>query len=66
MTNECFQGPRVFAKRGIKSEREIRREIAAGKVPGFWVENRFRIDSEAYVAQIRADCLRNAGQGVQM
>lgn len=66
MIEMCFEGPREFAKRGIKSEREIRKEIGAGKVPGFWVGNRFRIDSEAYIAQIRADCLCNAGQGAQM
>lgn len=28
MKNDMFQSPREFAKRGIKSEREVRREIA--------------------------------------
>ncbi len=63
MENAYFQGPREFAKRGIKSEREIRRDIAAGKVPGFYAGNRFVIDSEAYIARIKAECLRNAEKG---
>lgn len=64
MKNEFFQSPREFAKRGIKSEREVRREIAQGKVPGFWAGCRFVIDTDAYISQIRADCLRNAGKEV--
>lgn len=63
MKNTCFQGPREFAKRGIKSEREIRRDIAAGKVPGFWAGNRFRIDAEAYICNIRAECKSNSERG---
>lgn len=62
MKNDMFQSPREFAKRGIKSEREVRREIAQGIVPGFWAGSRFVIDAEAYIFQIRGDCLRNAGK----
>ncbi len=47
MKNMNFQTAREFAKRGIKSEAAIRREIAAGRVPGFYTGNRFVIDSEA-------------------
>ena len=61
MKNMNFQTAREFAKRGIKSEAAIRRESAAGRVPGFYTGNRFVIDSEAYVAKIKAECLRNAG-----
>lgn len=60
MKNNSFQGARDFARRGIKSEREVRREIARGVVPGFWAGSRFVIDAEAYIAQIRTECLRNA------
>lgn len=63
MKNALFQSPREFARRGIKSEHAIRQDIAAGRVPGFYTGNRFVIDSEAYVAQIKAECLRNAGIG---
>lgn len=63
MTNAYFQGAREFAKRGIKSEREIRRDIAAGKVPGFWAGNRFRIDTEAYICNIRTECKNNSERG---
>lgn len=62
MKNEFYQSARAFSKRGIKSEREIRREIAQGIVPGFWAGSRFVIDAEAYISQIRCDCLRNAGK----
>lgn len=62
--NYKFLGPKAFARLGIKSEREVRREIAAGTVPGFYSGNRFRIDAEAYISQIRGDCLRNAGGGL--
>lgn len=64
MKNDMFQSPREFARRGIKSEREVRREIARGIVPGFWAGSRFVIDVEAYISQIRGDCLRNAGKEV--
>lgn len=65
MNTDCkFIGPRAFARLGIKSEREVRREIAAGTVPGFYAGNRFRIDTEAYISRIRGDCLRNAGGGL--
>lgn len=63
--NSQFESPRAFAKRGIKSEHAIRREMAAGRVPGFYSGNRFTIDSEAYIAQIKAECLRNAQGGVK-
>lgn len=63
MKNNLFQCARDFSKRRIKSEREIRREIAAGAVPGFWAGNRFVIDSEAYIAQIKEECLSNSGEG---
>lgn len=62
MKNDMFQSARAFSKRGIKSEREIRREIAQGIVPSFWAGSRFVIDAEAYISQIRGDCLRNAGK----
>ena len=42
------------------SEREVRRDMEAGKVPGFWAGNRFVIDVEAYVEQIKQECLANA------
>ena len=58
--NEQFQTIREFSRRGIKSEKAIRREIANGTVPGFWSGNRFIIDAEAYITQIRAECLSNA------
>lgn len=61
MKNTQFESPRAFAKRGIKSEHAIRLEMAAGRVPSFYSGNRFTIDSEAYIAQIKAECLRNAG-----
>lgn len=55
----AFQSAREFAKRKIKSERAIRAEIAAGQVPGFYSGNRFVIDVEAYITQIRAKCQEN-------
>lgn len=65
MNTDCkFIGPKAFARLGIKSEREVRREIAAGTVPGFYAGNRFRIDCDAYIQQIRECCLRNAGGGL--
>lgn len=63
MKNVNFQSARDFAKRGIKSEAAIRREIAAGMVPGFRTGNRFVIDAEAYIDRIRADCQRNSMNG---
>ena len=62
--NFNFLSPKAFARLGIKSVREVRREIAAGVVPGFYSGNRFRIDADAYINQIRGDCLRNAGGGL--
>lgn len=58
--SEQFQTIREFSRRGIKSEKAIRREIANGTVPGFRSGNRFIIDTEAYITQIRAECLANA------
>ena len=55
-----WESPRAFARRGIKSEREVRRDMEAGKVPGFWAGNTFVIDVEAYVEQIKQECLANA------
>lgn len=63
MRNELYQSARAFSKRGIKSEREVRREIAQGIVPGFWAGSRLVIDTEAYISKIRGECLRNAGKG---
>lgn len=63
MKNDLFQTPREFARRGIKSEHAVRQDIAAGRVPGFYSGNRFVIDSDAYIARIRAECLRNAVGG---
>ena len=60
MDNKDFESARAFARRGIKSEREVRRDMEIGKVPGFWAGRRFVIDSEAYIAQIRLECLANA------
>lgn len=57
---KSWESPRAFARRGIKSEREVRRDMEAGKVPGFWAGNRFVIDVEAYVEQIKQECLANA------
>lgn len=59
MEKYTFESARKFAQRGIKSENEIRKAIKASKVPGFWVGNRFIIDVESYIAQIRAECLAN-------
>ena len=59
MENYTFESVRKFAQRGIKSETEIRKAIKASKVPGFLSGNRFTIDAEAYIAQIRAECLAN-------
>ena len=56
----CYQSAREFAKRGIKSEPAIRREIAAGTVPGFYSGNRFVINAALYLEQIEEECLRNA------
>lgn len=63
--NEHFQSAREFSRRGIKSEKAIRREIANGTVPGFRSGNRFIIDTEAYITQIRAECLSNAEGGAR-
>lgn len=63
MKNEHFQSAREFARRGIKSESAVRREIAEGKVPGFYSGNRYIINSALYLEQIEQECLRNA-QGV--
>ena len=60
MKNRDFQSAREFARRGVKSEAAIRREIAAGKVPGFYSGNRFVINCELYLNQIQEECLRNA------
>ena len=60
MKNCAFQSAREFARRGVKSEAAIRREISAGKVPGFYSGNRFVINSALYLEQIQAECLRNA------
>ena len=49
MKNEMFQSARDFAKRGIKSEAAVRREIEQGIVPGFRVGNRFKINVEQYL-----------------
>lgn len=65
MDNKDFESARAFARRGIKSEREVRRDMDIGKVPGFWAGRRFVIDSEAYIAQIKAECLSNSRQGAK-
>ena len=62
MKNVEFQSAREFAKRGIKSEAAVRREIEQGIVPGFRVGNRCKINVEQYLAMINAECLRNAGK----
>lgn len=59
MEKYTFESARKFAQRGIKSETEIRKAIKACKVPGFWSGNRFIIDAEAYITQIKAECLAN-------
>lgn len=61
MKNEMFQSAREFAKRGIKSEAAVRREIEQGLVPGFRSGNRFIINVELYLAAIDAECMQNAG-----
>ena len=63
MKNEMFQSARDFAKRGIKSEAAVRREIEQGIVPGFRVGNRFKINVEQYLAMIDTECRRNAEGG---
>lgn len=73
MKNADFQSAREFAKRGIKSENAIRRDIASGRVPGFYTGNRFIIYSTAYIEQIQSECLCNSktlgserrGEGLQ-
>lgn len=59
MENCIFECARKFSRRGIKSEREVRRDMEAGKVPGFWAGNTFKIDVEAYIAKIKEECLAN-------
>lgn len=63
MKNCAFQSAREFARRGVKSEAAIRREIAAGKVPGFYSGNRFVINAALYLELIEAECRRNAKGG---
>ena len=63
MKNEMFQSARDFAKRGIKSEAAVCREIEQGIVPGFRVGNRFKINVEQYLAMIDTECRRNAEGG---
>ncbi len=65
MKNEMFQSAREFAKRGIKSESAVRREIRLGLVPGFRSGNRFIINVELYLRAIDAECQRNAERGVE-
>ena len=59
MKNERFQSVREFAKRGIKSDAQIRHEIEQGIVPGFRAGNRFIINVEQYLAMIDAECMQN-------
>ena len=66
MKNEGFQSAREFAKRGIKSEAAVRREIEQGIVPGFRVGNRFKINVEQYLAMINAECMRNVRKDVNL
>ena len=64
--NEDFQSARNFAKRGIKSETQIRREIEQGIVPGFQVGTQFRINVKQYLAMIDAECMRNVRKDVHL
>lgn len=59
MKSSSFQSAREFARRGVKSERAIRREIAEGHVPGFYSGNRFVINATLYLEQIDEECRRN-------
>lgn len=63
MNHAQYESARVFAKRGILSERELREMIAAGKIPGIHTAKGFKINCSLFMEQLDDMSRRNVTGG---
>lgn len=55
MENEArYESPRAFSRRGILSERQLRKLIAEGKVPGIRTAKGFRVNVGQFLAKLES------------
>lgn len=65
-TNPIYESIHVFTKRKIFSERELRKKVGNGEVPGIQTAKGFKINVPLFLAQLDSVSLDNAAGGAAL